>query len=231
MGHAKILLIDDDVAITQVLQEILEREGYTVTAKHNGQEALLSASNFNPDVILVDYNLPDTDGFELCRKLKMNPKTALIPVMMVTGRSADSEAVTALELGADDYIIKPFSAQVLVARVRVLLRRIQQAVISPTDIVNIHSIKVDRKKFSVAVEDSEVKLTSTEYKLLECLISKPGWVFSRGQLINELNGDNHAVTDRSIDVQIVGLRKKLGLAGKFIETLRGVGYRIRDSAC
>ncbi len=231
MGHAKILLIDDEVAITQVLQEILEREGYMVTAKHNGQEALLSASNFNPDVILVDYNLPDTDGFELCRKLKMNPKTALIPVMMVTGRSADSEAVTALELGADDYIIKPFSAQVLVARVRVLLRRSQQAVISPTDIVNIHSIKVDRKKFSVAVEDSEVKLTSTEYKLLECLISKPGWVFSRGQLINELNGDNHAVTDRSIDVQIVGLRKKLGLAGKFIETLRGVGYRIRDSAC
>ncbi len=231
MGHAKILLIDDDVAITQVLQEILEREGYTVTAKHNGHEALLSASNFNPDVILVDYNLPDTDGFELCRKLKMNPKTALIPVMMVTGRSADSEAVTALELGADDYIVKPFSAQVLVARVRAILRRIQQAVISPNDIVNIHSIKVDRKKFSVAVEDSEVKLTSTEYKLLECLISKPGWVFSRGQLINELNGDNHAVTDRSIDVQIVGLRKKLGLAGKFIETLRGVGYRIKDSAC
>ena len=231
MGHAKILLIDDDIAITDVLQEVLKREGYDVTAKHNGQDALLSASSFNPDIILVDYNLPDTDGFEICRKLKKNPKTAQIPVMMVTGRSADSEAVTALELGADDYIIKPFSSQVLVARVRVLLRRIQQVVLSPKDIINIHSIKIDRKKFSVAVEDSEVKLTSTEYKLLQCLISKPGWVFTRGQLINELNGDNHAVTDRSIDVQIVGLRKKLGLAGKFIETLRGVGYRIRDSAC
>ncbi len=230
MSHAKILLIDDDVAITQVLKEVLEREGYHVTTKHTGQEALLSASSFHPDVILVDYNLPDTDGFEICRKLKMNPKTAEIPVMMVTGRSADSEAVTALELGADDYIIKPFSAQVLVARVRVLLRRFQQVLLNPKDIVNLHSIKIDRKKFSVEVEEIEVKLTSTEYKLLECLSSKPGWVFTRGQLINELNGDNHAVTDRSIDVQIVGLRKKLGTAGKFIETLRGVGYRIRDSA-
>ena len=230
MSYAKILLIDDDVAITDVLKEVLEREGYQVTAKHNGQDALLSAMTFHPDVILVDYNLPDTDGFEICRKLKMNPKTAQIPVMMVTGRSADSEAVTALELGADDYIIKPFSAQVLVARVRVLLRRLQQVVLSPKDIINIHSIKIDRRKFSVAVEDSEVKLTTTEYKLLDCLISKPGWVFTRGQLVSELNGDNHAVTDRSIDVQIVGLRRKLGLAGKFIETLRGVGYRIRDSA-
>ncbi len=230
MGRAKILLIDDDVTITEVVKEVLELEGYEVMSKHNGKEALSFVSTYLPDVILVDYTLPDIDGFEICRHLKSNPLTSAIPVIMVTGRSGENESVTALELGADDYIVKPFSAKVLVARVRVSLRRLRQPMTTSNDVVTIHSIKIDRKRFHVVVEDNEVKLTITEYKILECFALKPGWVFTRGQLINALNGNHNAVTDRSIDVQIVGLRKKLGQAGSLIETLRGIGYRLKDSA-
>jgi two-component system, OmpR family, alkaline phosphatase synthesis response regulator PhoP len=228
LGNGKILVVEDDANMSKSLRQVLENEGFQVKDNSKGLDALTTARSFLPDIILLDHLLPDITGFDVCRRLKAEDLTSRIPIIMVTGNHGETDAVMALELGADDYITKPFSGKVLVARVRAILRRFQNIPDNSMDVVQFHNIKMDRKKYRVDVEDLEIKLTTTEFKLLLFLASKPGWVFTRGQIVNELNGSSHAITDRSVDVQIVGLRKKLGPSGQYIETLRGVGYRIKD---
>jgi DNA-binding response OmpR family regulator len=238
MASAKILLIDDDLEFADVLSKTLVDEGYEVSTLGRGKEALSKAASWRPDLILVDYKLPDIDGFEICRQLKLAEGTRSIPLIMITGRNSESDTVTALELGAEDFISKPFSTKVLIAKLRVNLRRKGQTppnaselIDSLPDQIQIHSILVDRKKYRVFVDNQEVKLTTTQFKLLECLSSRPGFVFSREQIVKALNDQEYSITQDSIDVHIAGLRKKLGpAAGLWVETLRGIGYRMKEDS-
>jgi len=172
--------------------------------------------------------LPGVDGLEVCRTLKKDPKTSAIPVVMVTAKGTEADVVTGLEMGAADYITKPFSPRVLLARIRAVLRREQPAEAADNQILRIHDIEIDAGRHRVAVKGKDVPMTSTEFSLLRFLAARPGWVFTRYQIVDAIHGSDYPVTDRSIDVQIVGLRKKLGPAGKYIETVRGVGYRMKD---
>ncbi len=215
--------------MSRTLMRILTEEGFIVFCASTGAQALTSAQANRPDVILLDYQLPDTDGLEVCRKLKQARATNGIPIIMVTGRSGEAETVAALEVGADDYIVKPFSAKVLIARVRTTLRRLSRVTEEITKIpVQVHSIGIDEQRVRVTISGVEVKVTATEFRLLVMLASQPGRTFTRNQIVEGLNGGQNPVTGRSIDVHVVSLRKKLLGSGECIETMRGVGYRMRD---
>jgi two-component system phosphate regulon response regulator PhoB len=171
------------------------------------------------------------DGFDVCRDLKTQPETREIPVIMLTAKSEDIDVVTGLELGADDYITKPFSPRVLVARVRAILRKKSKS--SQTEkrgdkIIRAEEILIDTRKHVVQINGNSIDLTFSEFRLLQLLAERPGWVFSRYQIVDALRGEDYPVTERSVDVQVVGLRKKLGSAGKYIQTVRGVGYRFKE---
>jgi two-component system phosphate regulon response regulator PhoB len=175
--------------------------------------------------------LPGVDGFDVCKDLKSQPETKDIPVIMLTAKSEDIDVVTGLELGADDYITKPFSPRVLVARVRAILRKkAKSSEVEKTGdkLIHVQDIEIDTRKHLVRVNDKPVDLTFSEFRLLQLLAERPGWVFSRYQIVDALRGDDYPVTERSVDVQVVGLRKKLGSAGKYIQTVRGVGYRFKE---
>lgn len=173
--------------------------------------------------------LPGADGFEICRRLGNNPETQQIPIVMLTAKGEEADIVTGLELGADDYITKPFSPKVLIARIRAILRRIRMEPIEEEAPLTIHDLVIHPGRHEVLVNKKRADLTSTEFRLLYFLASRPGWVFTRYQIVDALHGEDYPVTDRSVDVQIVGLRKKLGdKAAKYIETVRGVGYRFRE---
>jgi two-component system alkaline phosphatase synthesis response regulator PhoP len=230
MIPTKILLIDDDMELTIHLSNVLADEGYKVKVLSLGQEALSIAADMQPDLILLDCTLPDRDGFELCSKLKNVTATRTIPLILIPEeRVSEREIVTALELGADDVVPKPLNTKVLLAKIRVGLRRRLPVDIVSEDIIKLHSIYLDKKKYRVYVSDQEVKLTTTEFKLLECLISKPGFALTREQIVTELNDKEYPITLGSIDVHIAGLRKKLGSAATYLETLRGIGYRMKDA--
>jgi two-component system phosphate regulon response regulator PhoB len=173
--------------------------------------------------------LPGMDGLEVCKALKADSTTHNIPVMMLTARSEEADIVTGLELGADDYITKPFSRRVLLARVKAVLRRgSENAAIDDSGPVRIHDLVINPKRHEVLVNGESIVLTFTEFRVLHFLANRPGWVFTRSQIVEAVRGDDYPVTDRSVDVQIVGLRKKLGDTGHYIETVRGVGYRFMD---
>ena len=171
--------------------------------------------------------LPDIDGLEVCRKLKRTDSTKDIPIIMLTAKSEDSDVISGLELGAEDYITKPFSPRVLIARIRAVLRRNIEAQESEAPLISVHRIQIDVKKHEVLVENEFINLSATEFAILNYLASNPGWVFSRNQIIDAVRGQNYPVTERSVDVQILGIRKKLGSQGRYIETVRGVGYRLK----
>jgi DNA-binding response OmpR family regulator len=229
VSAAKVLLIEDDETTRKVLTKLLTNEGLLVCSAGTGKDALTSAITFRPDVILLDYHLPDTDGFEVCKSLKLSRLTSSVPVIMVTGRNTDTDTVTALEIGADDYVTKPFSSAVLLARLRAAIRRHRAQEISDDYTpLNVHSIGIDEQKVRVTIRDQEVRLTATEFKLISMLASKPGRTFTRGQIVEKLNNGMHPVTERSIDVHMVSLRKKLLGVGDVIETIRGIGYRMKD---
>jgi two-component system alkaline phosphatase synthesis response regulator PhoP len=222
----RILLVDDDIALVTALRKVLQEEGFEVSSISSGAQAVAITRSFSPNVILLDYMMPDIDGLTVCRQLKADPATNKIPILMVTGNDTDEAAVEALEIGADDYIVKPFSSKVLVAKIKMFLRRKQ---LPPSeDEISLHNIRIDLRRFHALVDGQDVKLSATEFNILRLLAERPGWVFTRGQMVSQLNGGQHTVTERSIDVQIVGLRKKLGSAGEQIETVRGVGYRVKD---
>ena len=232
MEKIKILVVEDEAPIQELLQFNLERSKYRVTVVDSGEEAMGEAAKLQPDLILLDIMLPGADGLEVCKRLKSDPKTERIPIIMLTALCEEADIVTGLELGADDYITKPFSPRVLLARVKAALRRIAAA--KPATIneeqINIHDITIDITRHKVEVDNEDIALTFTEFKVLQLLANQPGRVFTRYQIVDAVHGDDYPVTDRSVDVQIVGLRKKLGDAGKYIETVRGIGYRFKEEA-
>ncbi len=228
MAKEKILIVDDERDILELITYNLEREGYRVESVTSGEEALIRAMKFLPDLIVLDLMLPGLDGIEVCRRLKRNDDTKQIPVLMLTAKSEDSDIVTGLEIGADDYVTKPFSPKVLIARIRTALRRSSEDGGEPVDAqLAVHDIVIDLSRHEVLVGGRHVTLSATEFAILEFLARHPGWVFSRSRIIDGVKGKDYPVTERSVDVQILGLRKKLGTRSRYIETVRGVGYRLR----
>jgi two-component system phosphate regulon response regulator PhoB len=228
MEKIKILVVEDEAPIQELLQFNLERSKYRVTVVDSGEEALEVATKLMPDLILLDIMLPGADGLEVCRRLKGNAKTQRIPIIMLTALSEEADIVAGLELGANDYVTKPFSPRVLLARVKAALRRIKIEQSSNDEVISIHGIDIDTARCKVTVDGKETTLTSTEFKVLQLMASQAGRVFTRYQIVDAVHGEDYPVTDRSVDVQIVGLRKKLGDAGPFIETVRGIGYRLKE---
>jgi two-component system alkaline phosphatase synthesis response regulator PhoP len=227
MAKEQILVVDDEEDILELLRYNLQKEGYQVICSANGEDAVARAKADVPDVIVLDLMLPGMDGLEVCKILKNNPKTANIPIIMLTAKGEEADIVTGLELGADDYITKPFSPKIVIARLRTVLRR-KATVADDTTVTKIHDITIDPNRREVTVKGKTVELTFTEFGILRLLAMRPGIVFTRYQIVDAVRGSDAPVTDRSVDVQIVSLRKKLGPAGKHIETVRGVGYKFKD---
>lgn len=228
MAKEKILVVDDEEDILELLRYNLLREGYNVSCAASGEEALRLAQSEIPDLLVQDLMLPGIDGLEVTKILKNDSRTKDIPIVMLTAKGEEADIVAGLELGADDYITKPFSPRVLVARVRAVLRRKVKEYKEETPVLRIHDIVIHPGRHEVLVNDKPVQLTLTEFGILNYLARRPGWVFTRSQIMDGVKGEDYFVTDRSVDVQIVGLRKKLCNAGKYIETVRGVGYRFKE---
>lgn len=228
MAREAVLVIEDEQDIQELIRYNLAKEGYRVTLAETGEDGLSHVRNQTPDLILLDLMLPGIDGLEVCRQIKADQTLRPVPIIMLTAKGEESDIVTGLELGADDYVTKPFSPKVLVARIRAVLRR--QTIPSEDDQsrLAVHEIVIDPGRHEVKVGEEAVSLTHTEFLILHLLAKRPGWVYTRYQIVNQVRGDDAIVTDRSVDVQIVGLRKKLGDAGRYIETVRGVGYRFKE---
>lgn len=225
-----IVVIDDEEDIRELIQYNLSKEGFTVSCAVSGEEGVALVERVKPDLLILDLMLPGIDGLEVCRRLKSDPKLNSIPIVMVSARGEEPDVVSGLELGADDYVSKPFSPKVLVARVRSVLRRGKAAPVDGNATLTEGELVVNPQRREVLIGNAAVELTNTEFKLLHFVMRQPGVVFTRDQIVEGVHGDDYPVTDRSVDVQVVGLRKKLGEYGAFIETVRGVGYRFRDSA-
>ena len=228
MAHESILAVEDDEDILQLLKYNLTKEGYRVTAVTSGEEGLQLARSTAPDLILLDLMLPGVDGLEVCRRLKIDAKTRQLPIIMLTAKGEETDMVTGLELGADDYITKPFSTRVLLARVRTVLRRRSTAPPKEDALLRIHELVIDPGRHEVLLRGQAIDLTATEFRLLHLLARRPGWVLTRANIVEGLHGNDYPVTDRAVDVKIVALRKKLGSAADYIETVRGVGYRFKE---
>jgi two-component system phosphate regulon response regulator PhoB len=227
MGKEHILTVDDEEDVLELVRYHLAKEGYSFETATSGEEALVKIKGRLPDLIILDLMLPEIDGLEVCKKLKRDSKTKHVPIIMLTAKGEESDIVTGLELGADDYVTKPFSPRVLIARVRRMLHRVIARDLEKTPI-RAHEISIDPARREVLVRDKPVELTYTEFNILYSLARRPGLVFTRYQIIDAIHNGDYLSTDRAVDVQIVGLRKKLGDCSKYIETVRGIGYRFRD---
>jgi len=229
MTKEKILVIEDEEDILALVHYNLAREGYQVACATSGEEGLRLVEE-QPDLVLLDLMLPGIDGLEVCRRLRGSELTAGLPIIMMTAKGEESDVVAGLELGADDYVTKPFSPKILLARVRAVLRRRAKEgeVVEESDQLVHGELVIHPGRNEVLVAGRPIELTFTEFRVLLFLASRPGWVFTRYQIVNAVRGEDYAVTDRAVDVQIVGLRKKLGACGTLIETVRGVGYRFKD---
>lgn len=228
MAKEKILVIEDDDDIQELVTYNLVREGYLVTSCTSGENGLETARRLHPHVILLDLMLPGMDGLETCRLLRGDDRISSIPIIMMTAKGEESDVVTGLEVGADDYITKPFSPKVLVARVRNILRRKSRDATDDHSPIKIHDLVIHPGRHEVMMKGKRLDLTFTEFRVLQFLARRPGWVYTRQQIVDAVRGEDYPVTDRSVDVQVVGLRRKLGAAGKYIETVRGVGYRFME---
>lgn len=228
MAKERILVIDDDEDILELVRYNLDREGYQITCGSAGDAVFEEVRSKLPDLIVLDLMLPGTDGLEVCRLLKQDSETQRIPIVMLTAKGDETDIVTGLELGADDYVTKPFSPKVLISRIRAVLRRKQSEPAENKEIISIGALKIHEGRHEVSVNGGPVNLTLTEFRILYVLAKRPGWVFTRYQIVDAVRGDDYPVTERSVDVQIVGLRRKLGACGKLIETVRGVGYRFKE---
>ena len=228
MSRQSVLVVEDEEDIMEVIRFNLEKEGYEVHQALSGEKALQVIENNLPSLVLLDLMLPGINGLDLCRIFKQNDRTKAIPVIMLTAKSEDADIVAGLEMGAEDYITKPFSPRVLVARVRTILRRRESGVKDDSSVIQVEGMQIHPGRHEVTMGDNVVDLTPSEFRILHYLARRPGWVYSRDQIIDAIRGHGYVVTDRAIDVQVVGLRKKLGDYGKLIETVRGIGYRFRD---
>lgn len=224
--NREIAIVDDEPDIVRLIAHHLKKEGFKVQGFYNGGDLLSYLQTVFPALIVLDLMLPDIDGLEICRMLKKDEKTAFIPIIMLTAKGAEIDKVVGLELGADDYIVKPFSPRELIARVKTVLRRI-----SPKErgnAIKIGDLMIDPLRFEVRVRDRMVDLTPTEFRILEILAKDEGKVFNRERLLEKLWGDEKVVMDRTIDVHIKRLREKLGETGRLIKTIRGIGYKVEE---
>lgn len=229
MTAKNVLVVDDEDSILELVELHLRREGYSVQTAGSGEEAMQVLRKYPVDLVILDLMLPGINGLEVCRRMKTVEATAQVPVLMLTAKSDETDIVVGLELGADDYVTKPFLPKVLMARVRALLRR-SSVEFQPAaaDLLVYDGLQMEVQRHRLTLHGESLDLTVTEFDLLRLFISHPGWVFTRNQIISKIKGDDYPVTDRSVDVQVVGLRRKLGRLGEHIETVRGIGYRIRE---
>jgi DNA-binding response OmpR family regulator len=228
MAIESILVVDDEQDILELVRYNLAREGFTVTCVKTGEDAARSIKSRQPALIILDLMLPGVNGLEFCRRLRSDPETASIPVIMLTAKTEDIDIVTGLEIGADDYITKPFSPRVLIARVRAIIRRDKPKELEMIKTIHVNNLVVHPGRREVKAGDRIIDLTFTEFGILYLLASRPGWVFSRQDITEIVKGGPNEVMDRAVDVHVAGLRKKLGSFGELIETVRGVGYKFRE---
>ena len=228
MRGKRIHIVEDDPDIVELLTFNLEKEGFITSSSLSGEKAVNDICKNQPDLVLLDRLLPGKDGMEICRELKQNRETTHIPIIMVTVKDEESDIISGLEIGANDYVTKPFSPQVLIARIRNVLRKERNNRNSTEPaIIKAGKLQIDPAKHRVVCDGRQVVLSSTEFSILLFLARNPDWVYSRERIINAVHGDDYPVTERSIDVQIFSIRKKLGEYGKCIQTVRGIGYTLR----
>lgn len=228
MSNSTVLIVEDDLSLTEVLTYNLERSGYKVLIASDGEEGLRQAKLKLPDLVILDLMLPILDGLEVCRRLRADPMLKNTRILMLTAKAEESDELVGFSLGADDYVTKPFSVKILLQRVKVLTRRDANGV--SDDLVSCHGVSIDVVRHRVAIDDSPISLTRSEFRLLESLIRQPGRVFSRAELIDAALGEDTLVLERTIDVHVRSLRKKMGESADLVETVRGVGYKFRDPA-
>lgn len=228
MSNKFILIVEDEEDILEVLRYNLEKEGYRIQSAISGEEARQRIQQEIPELVLLDLMLPGISGLDLCRMLKQEERTKSIPIVMLTAKSSEADIVAGLELGADDYVVKPFSPRVLLARLHSVLRRRQREIPQAESFLQLGILEIHPGKHQAFVLGQPIALTPTEFRILHFLARHPGWVYTRDQIIDAIRGETYVITDRAIDVQMVGLRKKLGDAGSLIETVRGIGYRFHS---
>lgn len=228
LAKQHVFVVEDEEDILDLIRHHLGKEGYAVSTATNGMEAVKAILRKPPDLVLLDLMLPGLDGLEVCRMLKKDAKTADVPILMVTAKDEESDVVAGLELGADDYVVKPFRMKELIARVRAALRRRRGPAPDAEAPVRAAGLEIHPGRHEVLVDGQPVDMTVTELRILHLLAGRPGWVMTRDQIVDAVRGQDYAVTDRAVDFQIVGIRRKLGARAELIETVRGVGYRFRD---
>jgi two-component system phosphate regulon response regulator PhoB len=228
MAREKVLIVEDERSLAELLTYNLEREGYQALVAHDGREGLRKAQTTLPDLIVLDLMLPGLGGLEICRELRSAAPTARIPIIMLTARAEETDQVVGFAVGADDYVTKPFSVKVLMQRIKVLLRR-AVAPEAPVELLEHGKLRIDKRSHRVHYAGAELELTPTEFRLLETMMRQPGRAFTRHDLMEAAIGDGAIVLERTIDVHIKSLRRKLGSCGELIETVRGVGYRFGES--
>lgn len=227
MSKAQILIVEDDRSLAEVLDYNLRQDGYQTVVANDGQDGLRQAKLRTPDLIVLDLMLPLVDGLEICRRLRADPVTRNILVLMLTAKTEETDEVVGFSVGTDDYVAKPFSVKVLLERIRALLRR-RDGNTNNGNVLVSQGVMIDRERHRVTIEDRLLDLTPSEFSLLEALVRQPGRVFSRSELIDAALGGDSLVLERTIDVHVRALRKKLGAHAVLVETVRGVGYRFRD---
>ena len=226
MSRKRIILVEDERDMAELVAMRLKREHYDVEVAHDGLEGLRKIRSKLPNLVLLDLMLPKMSGTEIATELRSDPGTANLPIIMMTAKSEESDIVVGLHLGADDYVTKPFSMSVLLTRIAAVLRRTERAEGEQGDILKAGSICIDRHRHRVEIDGDPIALTLTEFRLLAAIIAGKGRVLTRGQLIDKALGQDAVVTDRTIDVHMTSLRRKLGKARDYLETVRGVGYRL-----
>ena len=228
MQKGTICIVEDEEDIRDILCIQLQREGYETLTAASGEEGVKLIREKKPKLVLMDLMLPGMDGLDVCRALRQDKELRDTHIIMITARGVEADIITGLEMGADDYITKPFSPRVVISRMKSVLRRGKKSQSDASGLIEYGPIVIDLPRHLVQLGDQSLDLTATEYKLLAFLCARPGWVFTRQQIVDNVRGEDYAVTERSVDVQVVGLRKKLGEAAEYIETVRGVGYRARE---
>ena len=222
----RVLLIEDDVAMARSIELMLRSEGFNVYTTDLGEEGVDLGKLYDYDIIVLDLQLPDMSGFDVLKALRLGKLRT--PVMILSGNAIVETKVKALGFGADDYMTKPFSPRVLLARIKAILRRKHKESADNDQAIHVHELVIHPGRHEVLMNGNPIELTFTEFRLLHFLARKPGWAFSRSQIVDAVKGEDYPVTERSVDVQVAGLRKKLGEIGSYIETVRGVGYRFKE---